>query len=257
MELAERRGIALSEARALVVGVDLRQPGAAPQTAPEPPVTQPDSQRAATAGLDPQQAADAHAEPGEPSAAGPAGRDAGAESVEPESVAMDDQPPSMTLAEQAQAELAAAGVLDADGSPQDDAPEPQHGEEGEEPRGDHDFDYETGQGFEPAAAPSAAGAADVDRDVREVLENGIRDISGEVRNSLDFHRSQDGGGEVAHVVLSGAAEEIPGFAELLAQSLGVEVHGESVVLADSRLQASVSQHRLAIAAGLATTEAPQ
>jgi Tfp pilus assembly PilM family ATPase len=163
----------------------------------------------------------------------------------------------MTLAEQAQAELAAAGLADADRPPQDLASEPQQGEQGEEPRGDYDFEYETGQGFEPTTDASAAAAADVDRDVREVLENGIRDISGEVRNSLDFHRSQDGGGEVSHVVLSGAAEEIPGFAELLAQSLGVEVHGESIVLADSRLQASVSQHRLAIAAGLATMEAPQ
>jgi type IV pilus assembly protein PilM len=44
-----------------------------------------------------------------------------------------------------------------------------------------------------------------DLEVRAVLENGIREISGEVRNSLDFHRSQDGGGEVSHVVLSGAA----------------------------------------------------
>ena len=43
-----------------------------------------------------------------------------------------------------------------------------------------------------------------DTDMRTVLENGIRDISGEVRNSLDFHRSQEGGGEVSHVVLSGA-----------------------------------------------------
>src|SRR5207302_2346708 len=30
-------------------------------------------------------------------------------------------------------------------------------------------------------------------DARAVLENGIRGISGEVRNSLDFHRTQEGG----------------------------------------------------------------
>jgi type IV pilus assembly protein PilM len=254
IELAERRGIALSEARALVVGVDLRQPKPAPQTAPEPPVMPSDSQRAAATRPDPQRVADAEAEPHEPGAAGPAGHDTVAESVDPESVATDVPASPMTLAEQAQAELAAAGLLDADRPSQDAASEPQ---QGEEPRGDYDFEHETGQGLEPTAATSAAGAADVDRDVREVLENGIREISGEVRNSLDFHRSQDGGGEVSHVVLSGAAEEIPGFAELLQQSLGVEVHGESIVLADSRLRASVSQHRLAIAAGLATTEAPQ
>ena len=78
----------------------------------------------------------------------------------------------------------------------------------------------------PPAAPSEdAPAADPpsDADVRNVLENGVREISGEVRNSLDFHRSQDGGGEVSHVVLSGAAQDIPGFAEALQASLGVEV----------------------------------
>ena len=51
-----------------------------------------------------------------------------------------------------------------------------------------------------------------------MLENGIREISGEVRNSLDFHRSQEGGGEVSHVVLSGAALDLPGFAEALQES---------------------------------------
>ena len=56
-----------------------------------------------------------------------------------------------------------------------------------------------------------------------VLENGIREISGEVRNSLDFHRSQEGGGDVSHVVLSGAAQDIPGFADALHTALGVEV----------------------------------
>ena len=34
-------------------------------------------------------------------------------------------------------------------------------------------------------------------DARRVLENGIREIAGEVRNSLDFHRSQEGGAEVS------------------------------------------------------------
>ena len=68
-----------------------------------------------------------------------------------------------------------------------------------------------------------------------MLENGIRDISGEVRNSLDFHRSQDGGGEVSHVVLSGSAQDIPGFAEALQSSLGVEVRCEELALPDGGL----------------------
>ena len=41
----------------------------------------------------------------------------------------------------------------------------------------------------PVPVPQALS----DADVRRVLENGIREISGEVRNSLDFHRSQEGG----------------------------------------------------------------
>jgi type IV pilus assembly protein PilM len=96
-----------------------------------------------------------------------------------------------------------------------------------------------------------------DLEVRAVLENGIREISGEVRNSLDFHRSQDGGGEVSHVVLSGAAQGIAGFSEALELSLGVQVRSEAVALADAGLAGTVSTHRLAVAAGLAVTEAPQ
>jgi type IV pilus assembly protein PilM len=90
-----------------------------------------------------------------------------------------------------------------------------------------------------------------------VLENGVRDIAGEVRNSLDFHRSQDGGGDVSHVVLSGAAEAIPGFADSLQLALGVEVRPQSVAFAEGRPEGGVSQHRLAVAAGLAAAEAPQ
>jgi type IV pilus assembly protein PilM len=105
---------------------------------------------------------------------------------------------------------------------------------------------------ESVAAPQAATAADV----WAVLENGVREISGEVRNSLDFHRSQDGGGEVSHVVLSGAAQEIPGFTEALQLSLGVEVRPVTVGVVDDSVAASVSPHRLAVATGLAAAEAP-
>ncbi len=112
---------------------------------------------------------------------------------------------------------------------------------------------------ELAAAPAVPNAAPEasDADVLMVLENGVRDISGEVRNSLDFHRSQEGGGEVSHVVLSGAAQDIPGFAEALQQSLGVEVRSASLEVAGALREGGVSPHRLAVATGLAATEAPQ
>jgi type IV pilus assembly protein PilM len=108
----------------------------------------------------------------------------------------------------------------------------------------------------PSAVPSEGTPATPDADVRTVLENGIREIAGEVRNSLDFHRSQEGGGEVSLVVLSGSALDLPGFAEALQEQLGVQVERESVHLDEQDLR-GVSAHRLAIAAGLAVEEVPQ
>jgi type IV pilus assembly protein PilM len=111
--------------------------------------------------------------------------------------------------------------------------------------------------FDAPSAVSPVGVAQAhEADVRTVLENGIREIAGEVRNSLDFHRSQEGGGEVARVVLSGAALDLPGFAEALQEQLGNEVERESVHL-DGQDLGGISAHRLAIAAGLAVEEAPQ
>jgi type IV pilus assembly protein PilM len=95
---------------------------------------------------------------------------------------------------------------------------------------------------------------EADPDVRMTLERGIHDIAGEVRNSLDFHRSQSGGGEVSRIVLSGAALDVPGFAEALQAHLHLEVRSHAVGLADESLTGTISTHRLAVAAGLATTE---
>jgi type IV pilus assembly protein PilM len=125
--------------------------------------------------------------------------------------------------------------------------------------GEHDEDSERAMSYEELAAVEnvPAQAAQSQADLWTVLENGIRDISGEVRNSLDFHRSQDGGGEVSHVVMSGSAQDIPGFAEALQSSLGVEVRSGQVGLLDSGLGAGISPHRLAIATGLAAAEVAQ
>ena len=91
-----------------------------------------------------------------------------------------------------------------------------------------------------------------------VLENGIREIVGEVRNSLDFHRSQEGGGEVTSVVLSGPALEM---CRLRRGARGrSRSRGAPPVGARRRRRsafASVSADRLAIATGLATEEAPR
>ena len=101
-----------------------------------------------------------------------------------------------------------------------------------------------------ASAPTPTSAT--------VLENGIREISGEVRNSLDFHRSQDGGGEVSHVVLSGAAQDIPGFAEALQAALGVEVARRDVgVVGERPRQRRLRRTASRSPTGLAAAEAPR
>jgi type IV pilus assembly protein PilM len=168
--------------------------------------------------------------------------------------AVDLDAPAPAPAEAAAPAEAVAEVADAQGAEDGDtdAVSPVSPEDHE--ARERAMSYEELSSVEHAPAPQAEAS---DADVREVLENGIREVAGEVRNSLDFHRSQDGGGEVSHVVLSGAAQDISGFAAALELALGVEVRSEAIGLVDERLADTVSTHRLAIAAGLAATEAPQ
>jgi type IV pilus assembly protein PilM len=209
-EIAERRGIPLIEARAMLAEFDLPRPGAAPQ-AMSPELSTP------SAAL-PQPAA-------APVLPDPEAVDTWALAQDPTAV----QPPA-----------APEGATDGAASIHLDLPELPP---------------------EPEPAPAAAAPApSVDPEVRMVLENGIREIVGEVRNSLDFHRSQEGGGEVKSVVLSGPALEMGGFAEVLEADLGLQVRRESVHYAhgaDASAGPPISLHRLAIATGLATEEAPR
>jgi type IV pilus assembly protein PilM len=92
-------------------------------------------------------------------------------------------------------------------------------------------------------------------DVRAVLENGVREIAGEVRNSIDFHRMQEGGGDVSSIVLSGPALAISGFAQTLSTELGVEVRAQTVGFV-GEAAGHVAPEHLAVAAGLAIEEAP-
>ncbi len=94
-------------------------------------------------------------------------------------------------------------------------------------------------------------------DVRPVLSSGVREIAGEIRNSLDFHRSQDGGGEVSSIVLSGSALQISGFARALQSELRVPLIPQTVGVLDERAAGEVSAERLAVATGLAVEEAPR
>jgi type IV pilus assembly protein PilM len=109
------------------------------------------------------------------------------------------------------------------------------------------------QPTDPVSAASQRPAIDV----RPVLSSGVREIAGEVRNSLDFHRSQDGGGEVSSIVLSGSALQISGFARALQSELRVPLIPQTVGVLDERAAGEVSAERLAVATGLAVEEAPR
>jgi type IV pilus assembly protein PilM len=204
-ELAVRRSVALSEARALLASVDLSVPLAPEAAALLTPVEPSQGQSSEQA-----ESQDTHGDPSQAPAPAP------------------DSAQEPTLSrEEYEAQEASMGYSEAIEAAQPSAPEPE---------------------------PNAPAA---DADVREVLENGVREIAGEIRNSLDFHRTQDQGGEVAHVALSGAALDLPGFAAALQATLGMEVRSDAVGLVDAELEGKVSTHRLSVAAGLATTEAPQ
>jgi type IV pilus assembly protein PilM len=107
-----------------------------------------------------------------------------------------------------------------------------------------------GGGFDPEEDGEAVAAT------RTVLSAGVRQIAGEVRSSLDFHQSQSGDeAPIRRVVLTGPAVGVPGFEEVLCTELGLPVETRGVDVAD-RLRGRVDPARLAVAAGLAVTEAP-
>lgn len=89
-------------------------------------------------------------------------------------------------------------------------------------------------------------------EARELLADGVRRIAGEVRNSLDFHAAQAPEAPVVRrAVLTGAAADVPGFADALADGLGLPVTAPVVEGAPGGLHERV----LAVAAGLAVEEA--
>jgi type IV pilus assembly protein PilM len=218
-QLAERRSIPLVEARTLIAAVDLTV-----QPMPEPVAQTAVAEAEAELELEPHDAVDSEAPTAIVDEIAPADAVASVED-------QDAHERDMSYAEMANV-----------GQPPAETSEP---------------DAEVSADTRPAPAPAPVRSSLApEADVRTVLENGIREIAGEVRNSLDFHRSQEGGGEVARVVLSGAALDLPGFAEALQDQLGIEVERESVHL-DGQDLGGISAHRLAIAAGLAIEEAPR
>lgn len=220
-ELAARRAISLGEARELLTTVDLSAPARPEASAAQ--ATGPDVNDSVIALEQALEQKPAREEPGAPEEAS-APAPAPAPAVEP------DAPGAPELShEQHEAHERSMGYAETIAAAKAPAPAP---------------------------APTRQEPLS-DADIRSVIETGVREIAGEVRNSLDFHRTQDQGGEVSHVALSGAVLDLPGFAQALQTALGMEVREQSVGLADESLQGAVSTHRLAVAAGLAATEAPR
>jgi type IV pilus assembly protein PilM len=217
-ELAERRGIPVAAARELIAAFDLdaREEVSSDASLPEP---------AAEPQFDEDEAQDAPAEHALDAPDGPEAEVA----REHEDVAAEGEAPHEELHESA--------------------------EEQDAREANASYSELMAAGSQEPPAEQAPAAPASDEDVRAVIENGIREVAGEIRNSLDFHRSQEPGGEVGYVALSGAALGVAGFAEALASALDIEVRAESVPLGDSSLDGTISAHRLAVATGLATQEA--
>jgi type IV pilus assembly protein PilM len=103
-----------------------------------------------------------------------------------------------------------------------------------------------------APVQAISGDEEIVSDARTVLQDGVRRIAVEARNSLDFHAAQDAQPHVGRVVLTGSALAIPGFAEALAAELGLPVEPGSLEGAPSGIEPG----RLSVAAGLAIAEGP-
>jgi type IV pilus assembly protein PilM len=100
---------------------------------------------------------------------------------------------------------------------------------------------------------SIEGDAELVGEARRVLVEGVRRIAAEVRNSLDYYQAQGvTAPPVQRAVLTGPAASVPGFAAALGAQLGIDVEARDVDGTPSGLEPG----RLAIAAGLAVTEAP-
>ncbi len=98
------------------------------------------------------------------------------------------------------------------------------------------------------------GDPDLVAEARNVLLDGIRRIGDEIRNSLDFHRMQDGSAEVTSAVMTGQAVAIPGFSDHLTSEIGLPLEVGVVTEAREGGFEGVDAGRLAVAAGLTTEE---
>jgi type IV pilus assembly protein PilM len=100
------------------------------------------------------------------------------------------------------------------------------------------------------------GDQEIVAEARSVLSDGIRRVADEIRNTLDFHRTQEGAADVTGAVLTGPAVAISGFAEQLGLAIGLPL--EVGLAAEGRISghADADASHLAVAAGLTVQEVP-
>jgi type IV pilus assembly protein PilM len=98
------------------------------------------------------------------------------------------------------------------------------------------------------------GDAVIVGEAREVLEEGIRRIADEVRNSLDFHAMQEGTTNVERAILTGPAVAIPGFSDHLGELAGLPLEAGIVAEGHPGAFGGIDSGRLAVATGLTVEE---
>jgi type IV pilus assembly protein PilM len=95
-----------------------------------------------------------------------------------------------------------------------------------------------------------AGDPEIVAAARTTLTEGVHHLADAVRNSLNFYRMQEASRSVERAVLTGAAVEVPGFADELGRQLRLPV-ASAVVAGEVE-----SSSRLVVAAGLAVDQRP-
>jgi type IV pilus assembly protein PilM len=98
------------------------------------------------------------------------------------------------------------------------------------------------------------GDREIVSEARVVLSDGVRRIADDLRNSLDFYRSQEGAMTVDSAVLTGPACAIDGFTDQLSSELGMPVETGMPVEGRPGALVGLDPSRLAVAAGLAVEE---
>jgi type IV pilus assembly protein PilM len=98
------------------------------------------------------------------------------------------------------------------------------------------------------------GDRDIVLEARAVASDGLRRVADEIRNSLDFFRTQHENSDVERAVLTGPAAAIPGVADHLGAEIGLPIEVGVAEESKPGALAGVEPARAVVAAGLAVAE---